>query len=265
LIKKSKGIMRVLLFFLYFISPALAIYQGETEKNHAGFSRYIVHAIGVDKNVSCSGILVAPDIIATVAWCGMGLQRMRWLYHTQTGEKITLLPIHGLIHPDFDPSKTAWGIANLALIRLAKPVGDNLGELYKTIPQNTVALGETVTITGFGRSEHENTASAGVFRHARAYVLMPLHYFFRIEQVLNPPVTDNTKPIPSACAGDWGGGVFQKKEGKDILMGMIVGNIPPKDTLRGSCGGQTTIIHLGLPSGWMELSIEELRKRAIPK
>lgn len=256
--------MRLFLFFILCCSPALAIYKGVEEKNHSGFSRYSVYS-EVDKKQYCSAVLLAPDIIITTAWCVMFSKQQTWFYHSKTGAKLEIKPIHSRIHPEFDPSKLSWGIKNIGLLRLKKPVNEALGDFYKTISYTTLNKNDIVEIAAYGRVENENQNSAGVYRAATVKVDRDIVPFLQTGQLINAPVIDNNQPVASACTGDWGGGVFKKLGDKDTLVGLLVGNVPPKDTLAGSCGGQTLIVHLGLVIDWLDKTILDLRKMDVSK
>jgi hypothetical protein len=256
--------MRPIILLILCCSPALAIYKGEEEKGHSGFSRYAVYS-EIDKKQYCTGVLLAPDIILTTAWCVMLSKQQTWFYHSKAGAKVELKPIHSRINPDFDPSKLTWGVKNTGLLRLQKPVGDAFGDFYKTITYTPINKDETVVIGAYGRVENENQSSAGVYRAASLKVDKDIVPFLQNGQLVNAPVIDNTQPVASACSGDWGGGVFKKRGDKDTLVGMMVGNVPPKDTLAGSCGGQTLMVHLGFVIDWLDKGILELRKMDVSK
>jgi hypothetical protein len=246
------------------LSPAHAIYKGEEEKGHVGVSRYIINS-ELDNKHACTATLVAPDIFISTAWCMMQTRGEKWFYRSKTGEKTELKIVHTLVHPQFDPSKTSWGTKNIGIFRLEKPISDNFGDLYKTIPTGSVENGAIVTIAGFGRVENENGLSAGVFRAAQIKTSVSLKSMVATPQLLTLEMVANDKPMSSACTGDLGGGVFVKSGGQDQLIGMLVGLIPPRDTVPNTCGGQTLIIHLGNIREWLVNTITILRAREIAK
>jgi Trypsin len=255
--------MRILLGLMLFISPSFAIYKGTEEKGHSGYSRYLVSSELEGKH-HCTGMLIAKDIIITTAMCAMEApSRHKWFYRTKTGHKTELALAHSLLHPQYDPTKSYWTVKNIALLRLARPINSDFDELYKNLTTFTYFHDNQVTIAGFGRTENENALSAGVYRSATFPLANTIHSYYEAAQHLQSAIVSADAPIPSVCSGDHGGGLFAKKDNKDVLIGMLIGQKMPRDTMPNTCGGQSLINHLGNVKQWIEKSVDVLRAREI--
>src|SRR6202012_644387 len=148
---------------LLFVAPAHAIVGGAAPATEGVF-RSVVTIVGSRGN-SCSGTLIAPDLVLSVAHCvGPGTE-----YKTVKNAKAPHPQLRDVkrvaAHPGFD-MKTMLAhraTADVALLQLAAP---KAGPSAIGVPQTPLAAGNHFTIAGSGVTERANGKSAGVVRSA---------------------------------------------------------------------------------------------------
>ncbi len=99
----------------------------------------------------CTGTALTRDLVLTAAHCVAGKLDYR-VKTFQTGQTIAVRAI--ALHPRFDLASygASRATADVALIKLAAPLGE-LVQPARLAPARRVAVGETLTIAGFGVTE----------------------------------------------------------------------------------------------------------------
>jgi Trypsin len=254
--------MRQILAALFFIvsGHAWAIYQGYEEKDPNGVRQFMVFSEVENKQV-CSGVLIANDVFATSANCAMALGGTKFYILNKAFQKQELVPVHAILHPDYNGAIDwqANGLNNIGLVRIKQPLSSspNLFEKILDIEINPLDI---IFLSGFGRSENDNALSSGKLR---SFAMPPFAITMPVLRRTSTQAITADNPMPSACRGDVGGGVFNTINKEIALHGMIVGYFYPTGTVPGTCGGTTIYMPFPPLKKWIVESIKELRERKV--
>lgn len=123
----------------------------------------------------CSGIVLAPDVIATAAHCLTGAAEYRAHWRDERGEPVLAAIAAIVVHPDYDPRaiETRRRSIDLALARLAEPLPARF--VPALLDASSASAAERVVLAGFG-VETESDArglTSGTFRAATLDVVEP--------------------------------------------------------------------------------------------
>src|ERR1700761_1330066 len=228
---------------LLFVAPAHAIVGGAAPATDGVF-RSVVTIVGSRGN-SCSGTLIAPDLVLSVAHCvGPGADYKIVEYGKDRQPQLRDVK-RVAAHPGFD-MKTMLAhraTADVALLQLASPKNNPSAN---GVPQSPLAAGNHFTIAGIGVTERGNGKSAGVVRSAE---LVATGHPGRLQIRLFDPATNGTRAGLGGCTGDSGGPVFEQQQGKPVLIGMIDWSTGPNGS--DGCGGLTGVVPLTLYRDWI--------------
>jgi secreted trypsin-like serine protease len=228
---------------LLFAGPAYAIVGGAAPANEGVF-RSVVTIVGSRGN-SCSGTLIAPDLVLSVAHCvGPGADYKIVEYGRDRQPQ--LRDVRRVAdHPGFD-MKTMLAhraTADVSLLQLAAPKANPsaIG-----VPLASLAAGNHFTIAGIGVTVRGNGKSAGVVRSAD---LVATGHPGTLQIRLFDPATGGTREGLGACTGDSGGPVFENQNGKQVVVGVVDWSTGPNGS--GGCGGLTGVTPLTLYRDWI--------------
>jgi secreted trypsin-like serine protease len=228
---------------LLFAGPSHAIVGGAAPATDGAF-RSVVTIVGSRGN-SCSGTLIAPDLVLSVAHCvGPGADYKIVEYGKDRQPQLRDVK-RVAAHPGFD-MKTMLAhraTADVALLQLAAP---KAGPSAIGVPSMPLAAGNRFTIAGIGVTERGNGKSAGVVRSAE---LVATGHPGTLQIRLFDPATNGTSAGLGACTGDSGGPVFEQQQGKPVLIGMIDWSTGPNGS--DGCGGLTGVVPLTLYRDWV--------------
>ena len=228
------------LVLLVLAAPALAI-TGKAPPASGAAARAIVMLTDADEDL-CTATALARDVVLTAAHCVNG-QRKRSVKLYQTGETI---PVRAVArHPRFDMQaySAARATADLALVKLDKPL-PGIVAAVALAPARRLAVGETLTIAGFGVTQAFTPYGLGIPREARLAVT---GHPGSLQIRLVDPATRNARAGLGACTGDSGAPAFDA-DGR--LVGVVSWSTAPND--QDGCGGLTGLTPLLMYKEWVE-------------
>ncbi len=190
----------------------------------------------------CTGTALAPDLVLTAAHCVTG----KFAYTVkifQGGPAIAMRSV--AVHPQFNPASYAASraTADVALLKLETPI-ENLVTPAKLAPARNVAVGELLTIAGFGVTAAGTDRGLGMPRMAKLAVTgKPGSLQIRLFDL----ATRNQRAGLGACTGDSGGPAFEGATAS--IIGVVSWTTAPNDDE--GCGGLTGVTPLLLYRGWI--------------
>jgi secreted trypsin-like serine protease len=207
-----------------------------------GFAARPIVMIVDAKGDLCTGTALARDLVLTAAHCvTRAIDYQVKVY--QTGQSISLRGIAK--HPRFDYASYAASraTADLALLKLAAPLPDIV--LPATLaPPRRVAVGETLTIAGFGVTLAGTARGLGVPRMAALSVTgQPGSLQIRLFDL----ATRNLRVGLGGCTGDSGAPAFDGQAAS--VIGVVSWSTAPND--EEGCGGLTGVTPLLLYRDWI--------------
>jgi secreted trypsin-like serine protease len=228
---------------LLFVAPAHAIVGGAAPATDGAF-RSVVTIVGSRGN-SCSGVLIAPDLVLSVAHCvGPGAEYKIVEYGKDRQPQLRNVK-RVAAHPGFD-MKTMLAhraTADVSLLQLETPKSNPSAIAMPSAP---LAAGNRFTVAGIGVTIRGNGKSAGVVRSAD---LVATGHPGTLQIRLFDPATGGTREGLGACTGDSGGPVFEDQQGKQVVIGVVDWSTGPNGS--DGCGGLTGVTPLTLYRDWI--------------
>jgi secreted trypsin-like serine protease len=208
-------------------SPATAIVGGASPAPEA-IGRSVVTIVGSRGNF-CTGSLIAPSLVLTVAHCVQPGSEYKIVQY-DADRKPELQDVKAVaIHPGFRMQEMLAhrATADVALLRLANPA-----------KKFTIA-GVGVTIRGDGKS-------AGVVRSAG---LSATGKPGTLQIRLIDPAGQGMQAGLGACTGDSGAPVFEDQQSEPAIIGVVSWSTGPNGSA--GCGGLTGATPLTLYRDWI--------------
>ena len=230
---------------LLLAAPAHAIVGGGTPQTE-GVARSVVTIVGSRGNF-CTGSLIAPRLVLTVAHCVQPGADYKVVAYGADG-KPELQNVRAVaIHPGFNMQamQTHRATADVALLQLEIPPKGK-SSLPIGAPQIPIQVGSRFTIAGIGVTVRGDGKSGGVVRVA-GLVVTGQPGTFQIRLV--DPVTNGVRDGIGACTGDSGGPVFEDKPNGPVIVGVISWSTGPNGSA--GCGGLTGVTPLTLYRDWI--------------
>ena len=225
------------------VAPAHAIVGGAAPATEGVF-RSVVTIVGSRGN-SCSGTLIAPDLVLSVAHCvGPGADYKIVEYGKDRQPQLRNVK-RVAAHPGFD-MKTMLAhraTADVSLLQLETPKSNPSGI---GVPHAPLDAGNRFTIAGIGVTVRGNGKSAGIVRSAD---LVATGHPGTLQIRLFDPATGGTREGLGACTGDSGGPVFEDQQGRQVVVGVVDWSTGPNGS--DGCGGLTGVTPLTLYRDWI--------------
>lgn len=226
-------------------APAAAIVGG-AEPAADGIGRSVVTIVGSRGNF-CTGSLIAPALVLTVAHCVQPGADYK-IVHYGKDQKPDLRDVKAvIIHPGFKMGEMLAhrATADVALLRLAIPANGKTPARLSA-PQAPLSPGNPFTIAGVGVTIRGDGKSAGVIRTA-ALVATGKPGTLQIRLV--DPAGQGLRAGLGACTGDSGAPVFEDRQGTPAIIGVVSWSTGPNGSA--GCGGLTGVTPLTLYRDWI--------------
>ncbi|MGA7804555.1 S1 family peptidase [Bradyrhizobium sp.] len=226
-------------------APAHAIVGGAAPTPE-GVGRAVVTILG-SRGTFCSGSLIAPSLVLTVAHCvepGAVYKIVRY----GADQKAQLQDVSKVaIHPAYQMQAMLAhrATADVALLRLKIPFEGKTPAMLG-MPQLPIAAGTQFTISGIGVTIRGDGKSAGIVRSAALVVTGKPG---KLQIRLVDPAAQGTSNGLGACVGDSGGPVFEDQAAGPVIIGLISWSTGPNDSA--GCGGLSGVTPLTLYRDWV--------------
>lgn len=221
------------LIWLYLCAPTWAI-TGNAPPATGWAARPIVMVTDGRGNL-CTGTALTRDLVLTAAHC----VTLPVPYRVRTYQNGATVEVRqAMRHPGFNMANYAASraTADIALIKLASPLPAIVVPAGLAAARR-VALGETLTVAGFGVTRNGSADGLGIPRTAALAVTgRPGSLQVR----LHDPATRNAKPGLGGCVGDSGAPAYDG-EGP-LVIGVVSWSTAPND--EEGCGGLTGVTPL---------------------
>jgi hypothetical protein len=199
--------------------------------------------------------LLAPDLVLTAAHClEPGLTYK--LYELDAERKPVFRDLaKTIVHPQFSLQtfNANRATADLALVKVAEPLPARFAPAVLAAPRGRVAVGESFVVTGYGVTAPRDNRTAAVLRRAD---LVATGKPGNLQLRLVDPATQGEAPGLGVCTGDSGGPVYEERDGKRAVYGVVSWSTGPKASE--GCGGLSGVTPLELYLPWISTTAKNL-------
>ncbi len=230
---------------LLLAQPAHAIVGGGVPSAE-GVGRSVVTIVGSRGNF-CSGSLIAPTLVLTVAHCVQPGATYK-IVETGADRQPQLRDVRLVaIHPGFTMQAMLAhrATADVALLQLEMPPK---GKAPATLgaPRIPILPGGRFTIAGVGVTARGDGRSGGIVRVAG---LVATGRPGTLQIRLVDPVAQGVRDGLGACTGDSGAPVFEDQPSGPVIVGVVSWSTGPNGSA--GCGGLTGVTPLTLYRDWI--------------
>jgi len=228
------------------IAPGLAMVGG-AQPAAGGAGRSVVMILG-SYGTACTATAIARDILLTAAHCVQPGADYK-LMGSKPGEPPVLKDIARIERdPQFDLKRLLGHLAtaDVALLKLAQPLPARIPPARIGGENETVAVGDTLVVAGYGVNVRGVDRLDGTVRAATLAVTgQPGTLQIR----LFDPSTKGQSAGLGACTGDSGAPAFRDNNGSLSVIGVVSWSTGPN--LSAGCGGLTGITPLVRYRPWI--------------
>jgi secreted trypsin-like serine protease len=241
----NKMPLPLLIAALLLATPAHAIVGGGTPQAE-GAARSVVTIVGSRGNF-CTGSLIAPRLVLTVAHCVQPGADYKIVDYGTDGKPQLQNVRTVATHPGFNMQAMVAhrATADVALLQLEIPLKGK-STVPVGAPQIPIQVGSRFTIAGIGVTVRGDGKSGGMTRVAG---LVATGQPGPLQIRLVDPVANGIRDGIGACTGDSGGPVFEDKPGGPMIVGVISWSTGPNSSA--GCGGLTGVTPLTLYRDWI--------------
>jgi secreted trypsin-like serine protease len=204
----------------------------------------VVTIVG-SRGSSCTGTLIARDIILTAAHCiAPGVTTKLVDYNSRPPRLLDVR--RTATHPQFNMQSLLAhrATADVALLQLASPLAAQPARIGGALMP--VTAGQRLTVVGMGVAVAGDGRSGGV---ARAASLSVTGRPGTLQIRLVDPSTNNARAGLGACTGDSGAPAFLDSSGGPVIAGVVSWSTGANNA--SGCGGLTGITPLALYRDWI--------------
>lgn len=223
------------LFCLFQAAPALAL-GGSITATNTQLSPHVVMVLG-SRGQICTGTVIGQRIVVTAAHCTVNAPQLAVAYF-EDGRPV-LQPVAAVArNPGF--SKNAAVSVDIALLKLENALPVRFSPVQIDSGGGAGAIGDNLTIAGYGLSIDSDVKSAGTLRSANVSLLPKLYpRFMRLGGDINLSHF-------AICKGDSGGPVFSGSS--------LVGVVYAAERAKGgkSCGAAAQAVRLAPQRSWID-------------
>ena len=244
----SLPMARLLLVLALMFSPGSAqAIVGSAPNADPAIARHIVLIVGSRGN-ACTGVVIARDLILTVAHCVPPGLDYKWVSFDRNGQ--TMLNDIATVtrHPQFDVNafNNHRATADMAVMKTALPLPANYAPVSMTPLRGAVAVGQRFLVAGYGLAVPGDGKSGGKARQA---LLAVTGQPGTLQIRLVDPATNNASPGLGGCTGDSGAPAFEVSAGVPNLIGLVSWTTAARNDA--GCGGLTGVTPLTRYRGWI--------------
>lgn len=226
--------------------PAAAMVGGATPAAD-GAGRSVVMIVGSYGTV-CTATAIARDLLLTAAHCVQPGADYK-LADAVPGQRPIFKDIARIERdPQFDLKRlfAHLATADVALLKLAEPLEARIPSAAIASATETVAVGDTLTVAGYGVTVRGADRLDGMVRAAN---LVVTGHPGSLQIRLFDPATKGDSPGLGACTGDSGSPAFRDTNGTLAIIGVVSWSTGAK--LSAGCGGLTGITPLATYRAWI--------------
>lgn len=228
---------------LTLVHPAFAMVGGGGAPSPA-VAGAIVTIVG-SHGTSCTGTLIARDIVLTAAHCVAPGTTYKMVDYKSKPPRLLDIK-RTATHPQFNMQSLLAhrATADVALLQLGAPLSTPPATLGGALMPVTVGM--RLTIVGMGVAVRGDGRSGGV---ARAASLGVTGRPGTLQIRLVDPATNNARAGLGACTGDSGAPAFLDSNGGSVIVGVVSWSTGPNNA--SGCGGLTGVTPLALYRDWI--------------
>jgi secreted trypsin-like serine protease len=238
---------------LLLLSHSAAAMVGGAPAADPALARHLVMIVG--PRGLCTATAIARDLILTAAHCVAPGADYK-LFDTDASGRPRFSDVARILrHPQFsmDNYKNARVTADLALVKLAKPLPAQVVPAMLAAPARPVAAGDRLTIAGYGVAAPGDGTSSGRARRADLVVTgRPGSLQIRLVD----PATGGERAGLGSCEGDSGAPAFDFAASRPVVIGVVSWATGPKQSA--GCGGLTGLTPLAGHRDWIARTAREL-------
>jgi secreted trypsin-like serine protease len=233
------------LVFVCCVSPAIAMVGGAAPADST-IARHVVLIVG-SRGTACTGVVIARDLILTVAHCAQPDADYKWVSFDGAGQP-TLNNVTSVTrHPQFDLNAFVnhRATADVALMKLPQPLPSTFAAAQMAPPGTAISAGQKLLVAGYGLAVPGNGKSGGKLRAA---LLTVTGQPGTLQIRLVDPQTNNSAPGLGGCTGDSGAPAFDVT-GTPNLVGLVSWTTAARN--EAGCGGLTGVTPLTRYHAWI--------------
>jgi hypothetical protein len=225
--------------------PAHAIVGGGVPQTD-GVARSVVTIVGSRGNF-CTGALIAPKLVLTVAHCVQPGADYK-IVEYGADKQPSLQDVKTVaVHPGFNMQTMLAhrATADVALLQLGAPAKGKTPSAVG-MPNIPIVVGSRFSIAGIGVTVRGDGKSGGTIRVAG---LVATGRPGTLQIRLVDPVGQGTRDGLGACTGDSGAPVFEDQPSGPVIIGVVSWSTGPNGSA--GCGGLTGVTPLTLYRDWI--------------
>jgi secreted trypsin-like serine protease len=226
--------------------PAAAMVGGATPAPPA-IARHVVLIVG-SGGTFCTGVAIARDLVLTAAHCTLPGADYKLMEFDATHQPLLRDVSRISSHPQFDLKSLLAhrATADVAVLKLAEPLGAAFAPAPLAPPADPVAPGDAFTVAGYGVAVRGDGKSSGTLRAA---TLVATGHPGALQIRLVDRAANDERASLGACTGDSGAPVFAAAGERLAVVGVVSWSTGPN--LVAGCGGLTGVTPLARYRDWI--------------